>query len=862
MLLQFLRLTLISGLVFIVALLMILLVLAWAYQERIKQVMITHLNENLQTEIFIEDISLNLIRSFPLASVSFSDLKVMEAGNHQSKDTLLNARRLYLQFSLWDLARKKYTIKQLELDNATIKAGITKEGHPNYLFWETPAEAGEKESSLSFNIQRILLNNTYFSYRDDEKGLLINIDAERGSMRGLFSQRTYNLQAKGDFFARELMIGSSSIITNKPVKLDVGLIVRDQKEFTFEKGDLSINNHGLRVEGSIINLDEGVQFDTRLSGRDLQLHHLINDLPETWKKYTEGYRSKGELIFNASIIGKLNPSGNPRINADFHISNAELTHPGSGLKLKDLQFRGAFDNGSRRNRATTSLFFENFLTKISDGELKGNFSISNLDNPNLDIDMAADLDAADFVNLLRLDTITTARGRLSMQINFQGRMSEKNRFTTNDLLAARASGNLKVSEIAFRIKHDPLVYENFNGRFVMRNNNLMVEEFSGNASNSDFDITGHFRNVLPYLLVENEKIFIDANLRAQNVDFDELLQQNVNGADSDTVYHLSFSDRLGFNLDANIVNLKFRRFEAGHVMGSVSLQNQQFFAEEVAFRAMDGHIRASGFIDGRGKEAMTFGCDAHLKDVDIHQLFYQMGNFGQESIVAENIFGTVTSDFQFSAQWSPTLEVDWNSLETTANLKVENGALVEYEPMLALSRFLRVEGDLNHVTFSTLENQIRIKNRNIIIPDMEINSSALNLKLSGEHSFENEINYRMQVLLSEILARKARDRRNPQDQYGEIIDDGLGRTTLFLLVTGTTDNPDFSYDYRGVREKLREDLRQEGQNLREVFRKEFGLFSGSEDDTLTEPTPRQKEMQRIQKQEEGEFIIEWEEEDF
>ncbi len=860
MLFQFLRLSLISGLVFIASFLLILLVLAWVYQERIKNLMIAHLNENLQTEILVDDISLNLIRSFPLASLSFSNLKVMEAGNHHPKDTLLNARRLYLQFSLWDLARKKYIIKQLELDNASIKAAITKEGHPNYLFWETPAEAGEEESSLSFNIQRIILNNTYFSYRDDEKGLLINIDAERGSMRGLFSQRTYSLQAKGDFFARELMIGSSSIITNKPVKLDVGLIVSDQKEFTFEKGDLSINNHGLRVEGSIINLDEGVQFDTRLSGRDLQLHHLINDLPETWKKYTEGYRSKGELIFNASIIGVLNPSGNPRINADFHISNAELTHPGSGLKLKGLQFKGAFDNGSRRDRSTTSLFFENFLTKISDGELNGNFSISNLDNPNLNIDMTANLDAGDFVKLLRMDTITRAEGRLNMQVQFRGSMSEKNRFSTQDLLAAKASGYLQASDVAFRIKNDPLVYENFNGRFMMQNNNLVIEEFTGNASNSDFDIAGHFRNVLPYLLVENEKIFVDANLRAQNIDFDELLQENT--GEADTVYRLSFSDRLGFNLEANIVNLKFRRFEAQHVMGSVSLQNKQFFAEEVAFRAMDGHIRASGYIDGRQGKTMTFGCNAHLRDVDIHKLFYQMGNFGQESIVADNIFGTVTSDFQFSAQWSPTLEVDWSTLETTANLKVENGALVEYEPMLALSRFLRVEGDLNHVTFSTLENQIRIKNRNIIIPDMEINSSALNLKLSGEHSFENEINYRMQILLSEILARKARDRRNPQEQYGDIIDDGLGRTTLFLLVTGTTDNPDFSYDYQGVREKLREDLREERQNLREVFRKEFGLFSGEEKDTLTEPTPRQKEMQRIQKQEEGEFIIEWEEEDF
>lgn len=144
---------------------------------------------------------------------------------------------------------------------------------------------------------------------------------------------------------------------------------------------------------------------------------------------------------------------------------------------------------------------------------------------------------------------------------------------------------------------------------------------------------------------------------------------------------------------------------------------------------------------------------------------------------------------------------------------------------------------------------------------MEINSNAINIKLSGEHNFNNEIEYRLQVLLSDLLARNNRQNRNPQEQYGDIIDDGLGRTTLFLLVSGNIDDPVFSYDRQGVREKLREDFRQERQNLREVFRTEFGLRSTEKkpDENSHPLTQGEKERNSIQQREKGKFVIEWDE---
>jgi hypothetical protein len=384
----------------------------------------------------------------------------------------------------------------------------------------------------------------------------------------------------------------------------------------------------------------------------------------------------------------------------------------------------------------------------------------------------------------------------------------------------------------------------------------MIRRFDGRASTSDFDMKGYFRNILPWMFFENERLFVSASLVSDNLNFNELLQHSVN--ESDTTYKLQLSEMIDFRFQADIGKLAFRKFYGEDVKGTLSMREQVFYANNFSLSTMKGKILASGYINGKNNNSLVVGCEAKFFDVDVYDLFYQMGNFGQQGIEYHNLRGRITADAQFISTWSPFLDIDWNTLDVTADVKIENGELIDYKPMLALSRFIRV-GDLNQVKFSTLENQIRIKNQKIIIPDMEIKSNAINIQLSGEHTFDHDIDYRLQVLLSDLLARKNRQSRNPQEQYGDIIDDGLGRTTLFLRVTGTIDEPVFRYDTRGLREKLSEDFRREGQNLRNVFRTEFGLGNK---DTLPDGTPvipdqRQSEKKEIERGEKGKFIIEW-----
>jgi hypothetical protein len=116
---------------------------------------------------------------------------------------------------------------------------------------------------------------------------------------------------------------------------------------------------------------------------------------------------------------------------------------------------------------------------------------------------------------------------------------------------------------------------------------------------------------------------------------------------------------------------------------------------------------------------------------------------------------------------------------------------------------------------------------------MNIESSAMSLSASGIHSFDNEIEYHIKLLLSDLLAKKAKRARREVEEFGEVEDDGTGKTSLFIAMKGKLDNPTITFDGKGAREKIKNDIQREKQNMKQILHDEWGMFK--RDTTLNKP---------------------------
>ena len=209
--------------------------------------------------------------------------------------------------------------------------------------------------------------------------------------------------------------------------------------------------------------------------------------------------------------------------------------------------------------------------------------------------------------------------------------------------------------------------------------------------------------------------------------------------------------------------------------------------------------------------------------------------------------GKTTADVYLRTEWDAYLNHIPENLYAFLDMKINDGELIEFEPMLLMSDYISVD-ELKRIRFSTLENQIEVKNRSVEIPFMEIHSSAVDIAGSGTHFFDNTLDYEIEFSLNEVMGKRWRKKNKKQiSEFGEIENDGVKGTIIPLKMTGTVDDPKISFNFNRARQSLNEGMDKQKQEIKDAFDQGFDKEKNSNPDLEKNPDYNQ--------------IIEWEEDE-
>ena len=112
-----------------------------------------------------------------------------------------------------------------------------------------------------------------------------------------------------------------------------------------------------------------------------------------------------------------------------------------------------------------------------------------------------------------------------------------------------------------------------------------------------------------------------------------------------------------------------------------------------------------------------------------------------------------------------------------------------------------------------IKNSFHIENKHVTIPEMTIKSNLNTISISGTHTFDNKLDYRLKVSL------KKYKKKNTADEETAIESNKEGGTTLFLKIQGIPPNVKVSYDSKAVREKIVQRLKEEKTEIKKLFQK-------------------------------------------
>lgn len=809
------------------------------YEKEIKKYIVEAINQQVDVPIDVKDLHFSVLQKFPYASVEFEQVTIAST-NH--KAPLLNAKSVYFQFNIIDLLNKNYVLKKISIENGEAFLFFNQQGKDNFHFWKS--QPTNEKKAVSFELSDVRFKNMELSYLNEFKQQDVGLSVAKMSFSGNFNETNYRMKTVADLHINQINNKNETFLKDKKIGLSAKVDVNtSQKSYHIKSGEITLEQLVFNLSGKVVQNGEKPYLELISKAENIDFNTLFSLLPKNSQEKLAAYNADGTFNYNTSIVGTYSATQTPHVEADFTIMNGNLKEKKSGYELSNITFKGKYSNGNKNNTSTTTLTITDFDADFGAGHISGAYEISNFQHPYLQFNSDANIDITMAKEFFMLDDLETASGTLQLNVSYKGYLSSLQKVKASELRQLNAEGSALLTNTNLKWKAKPLQLIDANAHFVFNNDVIKIDSLITTVNRSPVQISGIFKNLPAYLFVENEQLTINASFTSSKIMLEDFLFQTAENNTSEK--EIALPENIHFTFKTKIDTFIFRKFTAHHFVGNIQLEDHLLSATDVSFKAMEGDIKGNIALDFETPNELLITSNAKLFNINLHQLFYQFENFGQNAIDAENLKGKATLNVDFASVWDKNLNVDKDKIFASSTIIIKNGELLNYAPVMALSKFIEVE-ELQQIKFNELKTAIEISDRQITIAKTAIASSAIDLTLSGTHHFNNDIDYRVKVDLNDVLWNKAKKKKKQNEEFGYVVDDGLGKTTIFLKISGSINNYKVGYDTEGFKNNLSESIQEEKKTLKSILNKEFGWFKNDSTITNTKDEPKKKDGLKIE----------------
>lgn len=754
---------------------LVLASLAWAFQEEITQTLVDQLNVQLVRPIEAESVELNVVRHFPSAAINFRGLRVPDAQG----ETLVRAEGMRFRFNALRLLSGQIRVYELTLNDGLAKVAIDAAGKGNFEIWRQKADAPDAPASsrrVKVDINRLAFKNMVVKYDNrqldqradvtlDYVTLSGNLDGQRTALKTVAELQTQYVEVAGDRYLPRTIVGWDMEIA---ADLEAGTYAATRAEVV-----VMANRFGLT--GEVKRLDGGAHdLDLALKGEGCTIQSVLAILPDRLTAGVKDFNSRGDFHFEVAVQGALSAEKTPAVVARFGLRNGEITSPRLGESLRKASFEAELT--AEADRKNAAFVLKPCVATLDGREIAVELGVKNAFDPRIDFRLNGALNLGLMYRLLGVAGLESASGLLELQdLILIGRL--KDMLDPSRLGQVEAQGIVNTQGVKLRYAEEDL--EVRDGYLTFTNELVTLRALKVAGMDSDFELNANLYNVIPVLLAEDAKrdglkIVLDGELKSQHLNFDRLLAlglaQNdlppVEAPNAPTAAVDTFAERqakkdtmLDFTtlvqgrLAVEVADFNFRKVRGTAFKGRVRYDNREIVFDGVQAMVFGGGVLVNSNLRLRGEPQLVAA--VALQNIDAERLLREAENFGQSELTDKNLKGTINAKVLVRAYWDAAFKMKEEALYVLTDVTITQGELVDYEMMKQFSKFVKLE-DLERIVFTDLRNQLQIKNRQLTIPTMFIQSNALNMTLAGTYDFDHNMDFKFKINAGQVLAQKFR----------------------------------------------------------------------------------------------------------
>lgn len=771
-------------------------------RDKIIQQFISEINKSLNTPVKISKVEISAYDHFPLVSLIFHD--IVAEDSFSEPNVLAQFKEITFSIDALEAWRGNFQVKGLHLHEGKCRIKINDKGLTNFQILK---KSEAKNNLVSFNLSDILLTNFSLEYEDQKRRHKASLFSENYKTTIKNLPAMFGITAEGKIMCDQLVLDDQPIWKGKKINTQLTAYTgRDFKTIKLSPSLLDIESSGFTVAGDYA---EPGDLDFIIKGNSTTWQTLLSLLPKNKAAPLQKYKADGQMHFNLRFHGKMDEKHSPAIVANFGFKEAVFTQKEKGITINHAQLTGVLQSPGLGKMSQAVLTLSDIKGSLKGRSFQSHLTLKNFCKPWVDFSFAGVVDGA-LANLLLKDSGHEATGFAEVSITLTGDIEKlKSKATAQQV---KVAGNVTLDNVTFNYNKKGII-SNLNGKFIFNNNDLALQRVSGMIGKNDFQLHGFFKNIVPYLLFDNQPVGIDAQLKAKRLNLEEFFAFAFGENTSSPDFKFQISPLYHIKFQTEIQSLIYKKFRAKKLKGLLEIQNRIVGSHRLEFESMGGEVSFNGIVDATRAQKILVDVSFGLKGIHLDSAFNTFENFHQHFIEAGHLKGRVFADVRLNFEMDETMK--WNPASVTAHIPitVKNGELNNFEPMQKLNRFLDDE-TLSKLRFADLKNEISINDRVIRIPNMEISSNATTIQLSGIHDFSQKIDYRIVA----PLRLNVRKKMDPDEAFGAIEEDPKGRSRIFLKIIGTTQNYEIRLDKSAVKTKWRDDLKKETKELKEAFK--------------------------------------------
>ncbi len=496
--------------------------LLYTQHDRIANIVIDKLDQQIEGELKVESTTISLFKHFPSVGIAFHGA-ALYPDKSMSGEPIFKFEKLYVGVSIPDLLEERYNLRRVSVHNGKLNVIKEEDGSINIVKAfssetdTTTASATHDSTTYIIDLEKLSFKGVELSYSDRSNGQTYRTSI--GELTSNFKSDSTLLSIKLDS-KMELDWTSptdTSLFRHKQFHIDIEANYEPSTSLLhIPAGSLKLDEATFAINGSAHIAKESV-LDLRVQGDRPDLTLVTAFLPNDVKAQLAPFTYDGRIWFDALVRGRVSADQMPLIEVDFGCEDAWFLNTAANEKLDKLGFKGYYFNGSDHALNTSELHITNVNARPGKGVFQGNFVMRNFVKPKIVAQINSELELRFLGEFFGINGIKQTTGKIKLDMNFNELMDLKLPEQALGKLQEGIQSKLIVENLSFKIPGHPLPVKDVNIHAQMNKGAVVLDSATMRIGGSDLRLKGSLSDIQAFIRDHNKEVKLDLHALSDKV---------------------------------------------------------------------------------------------------------------------------------------------------------------------------------------------------------------------------------------------------------------------------------------------------------------------------------------------------------